>query len=273
MIVDQIEKKIQYLKKNKYQLPIKEILSQTFSLFTKTLFLGIFSVIFTSSVLVLVYQFFTSYFDLADLDSTIYQSYMVLLNTFVKGDVVKSQEALMGTRNLLFSYLSNFCVMQRFIILIFSKIIIFPLSAGVVYCAYKKDTVGLATFKDLIRNFEGQRFLNLVILGVIYYIAIAISIVFFYLPMLIFSPFLYLAGAFIAINNISLGKALKYSIQIAKINYGKMLMISLLSFVLSTIIGQLFGFMLLYALSVPFTLVMVYVVYKNILGEDIISNE
>lgn len=258
-----LENCIQKLKPKNFSFPVKDILTESFQLWSKILFLGIFSMLFTFSLISLGMLLCNNYWNISSIDN---EFLITLKNIPLKNTYYNNINSTKEIWNIYYNYFSNPYIIIRFIILLVIKILISPLYSGVIYCAYKYDKFEKASFNDLISGFEGKRYFNLIVLNTIYLIIMICSIIFMYIPMIFFAPAFTLAGAFVAIHNISAFKAIKYSTKIAYINFGKMFFLTFIIFLTGNFLGTLLMSIYAFIFTIPFSLVIIYIIYKKIIG-------
>lgn len=113
-------------------------------------------------------------------------------------------------------------------------LILSPLIVGTIYIAHKKNLNQQIDFGDLFIGYK-QNFLNIVLYGLIFSIAVIICTNLCYVPAVFVMPFLFLGYPFLLFQNVSAIEALKNSFEIVKNNYGDFLLINLLAYLCSSL--------------------------------------
>ncbi|MDR2122826.1 MAG: hypothetical protein LBP34_06850 [Flavobacteriaceae bacterium] len=255
--------RIKKLKEKGYDLSLNKIFDDGFAVWKKIVFLGIFYILFSYLFNNLVNIFISNVTGARVIESEFNEAFTKLS---------KDPAALQKIVPLFQDYINNPLIVKKTIISFLISLLIFPMNAGVVFCAYQADKKGSASFKDLIRGFQGNKFINLTGLIFIFTIFMIISIFLFFVPVLYFVPAFILAGAFIVIDEAPLLKAIKYSFQVVNMKFGQILLILILSFLISKVLGFLVcGIGLV--LTLPFSSAIVYSLYKNTVGTVETTNE
>lgn len=251
-----LDQRIKSIREKGFHLRTSQIFSETFQLFSRNLFYnGIGILIFMILMGVNLYFINIKY------------SFLELLQNFSNNLKNLSQS---GNVSLLMNeyveFLNNPNVGKGLFFMFLFSLLLYPLQSGFIYCAYKRDTTGNCSFQDLINGFNGMKYIKLLILIVIYLSLMILSSTFFYLPMLYFGPALLLSGVFISINNISVWDSIKYSVMICNKDFFTLLGFYFIILLLTKILGM---FCYLFIITIPFTSIMLYVLYKRILFEQI----
>lgn len=139
-------------------------------------------------------------------------------------DTEAYEELYRGTPFL--SFMGSFSLVN---ILVFS-----PLVVGTIYIAHKKNLNQHIEFSDLFIGYR-QNFLNIVLYGLIFSIAVIICTNLCYVPAVFVMPFLFLGYPFLLFQNLTAIEALKKSFDVVKNNYGDILLINLLAYLCSSL--------------------------------------
>lgn len=122
-----------------------------------------------------------------------------------------------------------------------------PLIVGTIYIAHKKNLNQHIEFSDLFIGYK-QNFVNIIIFGFIFSIAVAICTNLCYVPAVFAMPFLFLGYPFLLFQNVSAIDALKNSFEIVKNNYGDFLLLNLVAYLCSLLgfVGCCIGIIVTY---------------------------
>jgi len=111
-------------------------------------------------------------------------------------------------------------------------LVLAPLAVGTIYVAHKKNLNQQIEISDLFIGYK-QNFINIVLYGLIFSIAVVICTNLCYVPAVFVMPFFFLGFPFLLFQNVTAIEALKRSFDIAKDNYGEILLINLLAYLCS----------------------------------------
>lgn len=111
-------------------------------------------------------------------------------------------------------------------------LVLSPLVVGTIYVAHKKNLNQQIEISDLFIGYK-QNFINIVLYGLIFSIAVIICTNLCYVPAVFVMPFFFLGFPFLLFQNVTAIEALKRSFDIAKDNYGEILLINLLAYLCS----------------------------------------
>ncbi|MGM5631026.1 hypothetical protein O2K51_09000 [Apibacter raozihei] len=248
-----LDTRVEKLKQQGYDLSLNKVLDDAFSAWKKILFMGIVYVLFSYLFSNLVSLFLSNILGTKDLDTEFSNSIMSLS---------QKPNGFTEMIPLFQEYMYNPLILSKAFISSFINLLIFPMGAGLIYCAYQADKTGTTSFKDLIRGFQGNKFINLLGLTIIVSVVTLLSAFLLFIPLLYIIPAFLLAGAFIIIDEVSLSKAIKNSIKIVNMNFGKVLLVSVVSFLISKVLGvAMCGIGLI--ITIPYSFAIVYSVYKN----------
>lgn len=252
-----LEKRIEILKQRGYNLSVGTIMEDSFSRWKKILFYGVFVILFSYLFSNVITMFIGNILGTQIIDAEFQRSLL---------KIDKNNPAAIQKILLLFQqYINNPLIIKKLLFSSVSDLLLYPLTAGVVYCAYRIDKSGTASFKDLIHGFQGKKFISLLGLTVIVTLISLASIFLFLIPVLYFIPAFILAGAFIIIDNASLLQAIKCSMQVVNMRFGQIFSILVISFLIGKVLGLFMcGIGLL--LTIPFSYAVVYSIYKNTIG-------
>ncbi|MCO6565056.1 MAG: hypothetical protein J6581_06400 [Apibacter sp.] len=251
-----LENKIEKLKKNGYDISVNKIITDGFLAWKNTIFYGIFCVIFTYIFNNLIYNLLSNYLGTNLIDLELAKAISSLNN---------DSQYLQKLIPLLQNYISNPLIILKALLSSVIVGLLYPLSAGVVYCAYQIDKNGQTNFKDFISGYQGTKFIKLIGLIFIQIILISISMFLLFIPALYFIPAFILAGSFIIIDDTPLIKSIIYSIQIVNRKFGKVFVILMISFFISKILG-IFVCIIGIIFTFSFSHAIVYSIYKNTVG-------
>ncbi|WP_295841055.1 hypothetical protein [uncultured Apibacter sp.] len=256
-----LEIRIDRLKNNGHNISVNKVLTDGFSAWKSTIFYGFFCIIFS-------YLF-------NNLVSTILSNYLGthMIELKFKNLVSQLNNDPRVLEEIISLYKTNPMFINKIILSSFIGILLlYPLNAGVVFCAHQIDKNGRTSFKDLISGYQGKKFIKLLGLQLIHIIIISISCLFLFLPIIYIVPGFILAGAFIIIDDVPLTKAISYSFKIVNMYFGKILLVLIFSYFFSKIFGILMCFIgLLFTLS--YSNAIVYSIYRNTVGAIVIDNE
>ncbi len=256
-----LEKRIEILKEKGYDLSLNKIIEDSFNHWKKILFYGVFVITFSYLFSNVITLFVGNILGTQAIDAEFQEAILKIGKN-------NPQKML----SLFQEYINNPLIMKKILFSSISDLLLYPLTAGVVYCAYRIDKTGTASFKDLIKGFQGNQFLSLVGLVTILTFISLISIFFFLIPALYFIPVFILAGAFIIIDNVSLPKAIKYSFHVVNMRFGQIFSILVVSFLISKVLGIFMCFVGV-VFTIPFSYAVVYSLYKNTIGTVEVSDE
>lgn len=113
-------------------------------------------------------------------------------------------------------------------------LVLSPLVVGTIYVAHKKNLNQQIEISDLFIGYK-QNFINIVLYGLIFSIAVVICTNLCYVPAVFVMPFFFLGFPFLLFQNVSAIEALKRSFDIVKDNYGDILLINLLAYLCSAL--------------------------------------
>jgi len=138
------------------------------------------------------------------------------------------------------------------------SLLLTPLYIGFIYIANKYNHGEQISAGDLFIGYR-QNFLNIVLFGLLFSIIIGIAAALCVVPLFFVLPLLFLGFPILLFENASATEALSKSFQIAKNNYGAMLLASFLGFLISIAGVFLCGIGLI--LTMPFMIVVMYSAY------------
>ncbi|PKF73229.1 beta-carotene 15,15'-monooxygenase [Chryseobacterium sp. PMSZPI] len=139
-----------------------------------------------------------------------------------------------------------------------------PLYVGLIYIVNKFNTKNQIEFSDLFIGYR-QNFVNILIYSFLSGIISAISISLCFIPFFFVYPFLLLGYPILLFENASATEALGKSFNIAKENYGTLLLTSFLGMIISIAGIILCGIGVI--LTAPFMMVVMYSAYCAFLGK------
>ncbi|MDR1877339.1 MAG: hypothetical protein LBQ84_06915 [Flavobacteriaceae bacterium] len=251
-----LEIRIDKLKERGYELPLSKILEDSFTIWKKIIFYGIFYILFSYLFNNLVTTFFSNILGTHSIDSEFSESIMRLSEDPYAFQKMVSQFQ---------EYINNPLIIKKTLLSSLVSLLIYPMGAGVIFCAYQADKNGAASFKDLFKGFQGNKFLNLIGLTLVFTIVMIISMFLLFIPAIYLTPAFILAGAFIVIDDVPLLQAVKSSFQVVNIRFRQVLLILIISFLISKVLGFLLCIIGL-IFTLPFSFAVVYSIYKNTLG-------
>ncbi|CVK15657.1 hypothetical protein Ga0061079_102208 [Apibacter mensalis] len=258
-----LENKIEKLKKNGYDISVNKIITDGFLAWKNTIFYGIFCVIFTYIFNNLIYNLLSNYLGTNLIDLELAKAISSLNN---------DSQSLQKLISLFQDYIHNPQIIIKTLLSSLIGLLLYPLSAGVVYCAYLADKKGNTSFKHFISGYQGTKFIKLIGLVFIQIILISISMLLLFIPALYIIPAFILAGSFIIIDDAPIIQAIKYSFIIVNRKFGKIFLILMISFFISKFLGFLMCIIgLIFTLS--FSQAIVYSIYKNTVGSIDVDDE
>jgi hypothetical protein len=260
-----LESKIRKLKENRFNISVNKVITDGFLAWKNTIFYGIFYTIFTYLFNNSINNLLSNYLGTNFMDLELAKAFSSLNN---------GSQSLQKLIPLFQNYIHNSQIITKALLSSLIGLLLYPLSAGIVYCAYQADKNGKTNFKDFISGYQGSKFIKLIGLVFIQIILISISIFLLFIPALYIIPAFILAGSFIIIDDAPIIQAIKYSFIIVNRKFGKIFLILMISFFVSKILEFLMCFIgIIFIFSFSFSQSIVYSIYKNTVGSIDIDDE
>ena len=141
---------------------------------------------------------------------------------------------------------------------------LYPILFSIYTMAYKFDHYKNVEFSDLFVHYKDGKFVRIVLASVIFYLVSIVGFVLCIVPGIVVYVMWMLAIPLIVFADANLGEALKYSMNLAFKDFGSFFVFFL------AIIGVIIVGILLCCVgligAVPFTFVLTYVLYKEVVG-------
>lgn len=255
-----LEQRVENAKKEGFLMNTREILEEAFDKWKITIGFGLLFVAFYFIFSVIVDSLLANVFGSTE-----------IIRNYVD-EIQKNSRNMNRIIEIYQEIYTNPSIIKKTIVENILLALVFPLGAGVVYCSYQYDKNSKITFSDFIQGFQGSKFIKLLILQLIVTIPSIVLLLVFYLhifalsiPILLIMIYLMVAlifaGAFIIIDNASLGTAIRLSVSLSHRYFGKVLLLCILSFFISKILG-FFLCCIGLIITLPFSYNMVYALYK-----------
>lgn len=257
-----LQNKFEKLKENGFNLTVNKVIKDGFTAWKNIIFYGVFCVLFTYLFTSLINNLLGSYLGTNIIDLEFIKAINKLNNSQAFNKIIP----------LVQNYLSNPSIIVKTLLSSVIGILLYPLTAGIVYCAYLIDRNGKASFKELISGYQGTKFLKLYLLALIVLILHCISFFLLFIPSLYFIPAFILAGAFIIIDDAPLIQAITYSFRIVNMKFGKVFLLLVISSFISKVLG-IFLCVVGIIFTYSFSHAMVYSLYKNTVGSIDVDDE
>lgn len=257
-----LQSKLDKLKENGYNLSMNQVIMDGFTAWKNIIFYGVFSILFTYIFTNLINNLLGRYLgtNIIDLE-------------FIKAiNKLNNPQAFNKIIPLVQNYISNPLIIVKNLLSSVIGILLYPLTAGVVYCAYQTDRNGKASFKEFISGYQGTKFFKLIGLAFIVLILHIISTFLLFIPSLYFTPAFILAGAFIIIDDVPLIQAITYSFRIVNKKFGKVFLLLVISCLISKVLG-IFLCVVGIIFTYSFSQAIVYSLYKNTVGSIDVDDE
>lgn len=165
----------------------------------------------------------------------------------------------------LFEYSENTSSVSAIISSIVS-FVLYPILFSIYTMAHKFDHYKNVEFSDLFVHYKDGKFVRIFLTSVIIYIVSMIGLVFCVIPGVIVFVMWMLAIPLVVFADAKVGDALNYSMKLAFKDFGSFLLFLLAMFGV-IIIGILLCCVGLIG-AIPFTFVLTYVLYKEVIGFD-----
>ncbi|WP_303848759.1 hypothetical protein [Apibacter mensalis] len=257
-----LQNKFEKLKEKGFNLTVNQVIMDGFTAWKNIIFYGVFCVLFTYLFTSLINNLLGRYLGTNLIDLEFIKAINKLNNSQASNKIIP----------LVLNYLSNPLIILKSLLSAVVGILLYPLTAGIVYCAYQTDRNGKTSFKELISGYQGTKFLKLCLLALIVLILHCISFYLLFIPSLYFTPAFILAGAFIIIDDAPLIQAIIYSFRIVNKKFGKVFLLLVISCLISKVVGIFLCFVgIIFTYS--FSQAMVYSLYKNTVGSIDVDDE
>jgi uncharacterized membrane protein len=239
----------------KRELSFSTVFNESWNLFTRTLGLGVLTI--------LIYSIFSGLVGF-------------MIETITGMNVLSQQlvEELQGSSdiNYVFERMKSFYIdnsvsfLSSKLLTDFVMLLTFPLAAGFLFVCREVDSKGYANINSLFQGFKPEYWSRLMTLALIYYVVSKIATLFFILPGIYIWVAACLACPFVLFQGMSGVDAFKASISVVNKNWFSVFK---LLFVAS-LIGVLGYFLCLVgrAVTYPLVLVTIYMMYKHLVGID-----
>lgn len=250
-----ITKRIEELKTNGFHLDFEETFNDAFNIWKQIFGYG-----------ALAYFIFFIYYSVINLATTLLPIVNQPKQT-LDGIITNNPGDIQIIREAMMEYYQNPAVLGVSVIVQFLMALIFPIIAGIVYMAYKYDTEGTTNIAYLFEGFNGDKFMRLVGLFLLYRVASIIGFLFlgigFFIPLVGFT----MAACFIMLNDMPTMDAIKASFSLTFKNFFTILFLLIVAYLFSFL--GLLGCFVGVLFTMPIVAIMCYSIYKKSVGIEV----
>lgn len=255
--MENVLKKIEHIRQNGYHLDFGDTFSETFDKWKKLFGYGALAIIIS----IVFYYLISFIFGMIGLSAGNEQELMQ--------KIMSNQGDPSAMMDIYKEYFSQPMVIGSAILQSLFMFLAYPISAGLVYMAYKYDTTNNLDISDLFEGYRGSNFGKLAVLFLIYklasFLGLCVFLIGFFVPFVGFS----IASSFIIINKMDVMDAIKASFQVTFKNFFIVLFLLIVSFLfyLAGALACFIGLIFTYA----FIPIMTYSIYKMSIGIEAVK--